>query len=284
MLLKSVVTVFVLTVTGQALAAEIVSLRADLADVGPGAKIWSKATEATIDLIAQPMYAPRPKVTTTSALKVRSLHDDKQVAFLLQWSDVDVDEAGKLGKFSDAVAIQFPVKPGDEPPTIVMGSKDDPVHIFHWRAQYQRDAERGKPTVKELYPNVNVDMYPLEYADHGRLKPPSESDREVYSPAVAMGNPQGYKKNGVDEIIAEGFTTSSVQKANGAKSAAQWKDKAWSVVITRPLVIEGGSSLVEGKNSFAGFAVWQGGKGEVGSRKSVTMSWTPLKIAKEEVK
>jgi hypothetical protein len=48
------------------------------------------------------------------------------------------------------------------------------------------------------------------------------------------------------------------------------------LVIARRLVIEGGSVLAPADRSFLGFAIWQGGESEVGSRKSVTMTWTPL--------
>ncbi len=52
----------------------------------------------------------------------------------------------------------------------------------------------------------------------------------------------------------------------------------WTLVIVRPLSIEGGSSLKSGGGANIAFAVWQGGKGEVGARKCVTMQWTPVVI------
>ena len=55
-------------------------------------------------------------------------------------------------------------------------------------------------------------------------------------------------------------------------------DGAWSLVIVRPLQRPGGSSFQPGDTTFAAFAVWQGGEGEVASRTSVTMSWTPLRF------
>jgi hypothetical protein len=162
-----------------------------------------------------------------------------------------------------------------------MGSPGDPVHLFHWRAQYQRDKEEGKPEVKKLYPNLNIDTYPMEYPDWGNLPKAGETAREGFSPGKAVGNPQSYQKTGVDEIIAEGFSTSSVIDAHDSDGKGVWKDGEWSVVITRPLKREGGSVLTAGKDSFIAFAVWQGGEGEVGARKSVTMMWTPLKIGQE---
>jgi len=255
-------------------------VKADIAAPDPTAAFWKEAPSTVVSLMAQPMVTPRPESTLTNEVKVQAVHDGKNIAFRLTWKDAEPSEAGPLGTFSDAAAIQFPVKAGDTPPPVMMGAKDNPVHIFHWRAQYQRDAERGKPTMKDLYPNLNVDMYPMEFADMGNLTKKGDAEREQYSPGRSAGNPQAYAKSGVDEIVAEGFSTSSVQAGRGGQGKAIWKDGEWSLVITRPLSSEGGSMLTPGASSFVAFAVWQGGAGEVGSRKCVTMMWTPLTLAR----
>lgn len=263
-------------------SAEIVAkaVRGDLSQPDPKAAWWANAAVEKVTLMAQPMAIPRPAVTTTGEIAVQAVHDGKWLSVRLTWADPDKSEAGHLGEFSDGVAVQFPVKSNDAPPPVFMGGKDNPVHIFHWRAQYQRDKERGKPTMKDLYPNMSVDAYPMEFKDMGKLGVLSDEAREQFSPGVAEGNPQSYAKTGVDEVVAEGFSTSSVQGNGHGTSAAQghWADGKWSVVITRELTREGGSVLTAGGKTFVGFAVWQGGKDEVGSRKSVTMAWTPLKI------
>ncbi|MFZ5442113.1 MAG: ethylbenzene dehydrogenase-related protein [Myxococcota bacterium] len=256
-------------------------VKADLSKPDPSAAFWRSApAPLVVTLMSQPMVTPRPEATTTAEVKVQAVHDGTRIAFLLTWKDDGVDEAGPLGKFSDAAAIQFPVERGDTPPPVMMGVKDHPVHIFHWRAQYQRDAERGKPTPKDLYPNLNVDMYPMEFKDMGSVSAKGDVERDQYSPGRAMGNPQAYSKTGVDEIIAEGYSTSSVQEGHGGLGRAVWSDGEWHLVITRPLKSEGGSVLEPGGRSFAGFAVWQGGRDEVGSRKCVTMLWTPVELAR----
>lgn len=250
---------------------------ADLSKADPAAAYWAQAPVETVSLMAQPMIAPRPAKTNTEAMQVQAVHDGKRLALRLSWKDKDVSEAGRLGTFSDAAAVQFPVKGGDAPPAVMMGSKGDPVHIFHWRAQYQRDREKGKPGVKDLYPNASIDIYPLEFpAEAGPEATPRE--REQFSPGTAEGNPQAFTKTGVDEILAEGFSTSSVQAGHQSDGQAIWKDGTWTLVITRPLAIEGGSSLSPGGKSFVAFAAWQGGEGEVGSRKCVTMAWTGLAV------
>lgn len=253
----------------------------DLTRPDPKGKYWDRAEAAEVSLMAQPMIVPRPAATTTSLVKVQAVHDGKRIAFRLTWADPELSEAGRLGEFSDAAAIQFPAKDSGTVPAVMMGNKDNGVHIFHWRAQYQRDAERGKPTVKELYPNVSTDMYPMEFADPKASGAATEQDREKFSPGRAEGNPQSYAKTGVDEVIAEGFSTSSVQEGHQSAGKAVWEAGKWTLVISRALAIDGGSTLVPGKPGWMAFAVWQGGEAEVGSRKSVTMAWTALQVAEK---
>lgn len=276
----SALLLFVCGVANASWAQGIVAkpVTADVSKPDVKAAFWGNVPGEQVTLMAQPMIAPRPKTTTTSTVTIQAVHDGKWIAFRLRWRDTDQSEAGKLGEFSDGAAIQFPIKESDAPPAVFMGAKDNPVHIFHWRAQYQRDAERGKPEMKELYPNMMIDMYPLEYADHGKLEKPTDAQREKFSPGKAEGNPQAFTKTGVDEIYAEGFSTSSVQEGRGSQGRAVWENGEWTLVITREIKREGGSTLRQGHKNFAAFAIWQGGAGEVGSRKSVTMQWTPVVI------
>jgi hypothetical protein len=267
-----------------ALASEIKvgKTTSDLSKQAFDEAIWKDVKSESVSLMAQPMAIPRPKTTTTAALQVQALQDGQWIAFRLRWRADQKSEAGRLGEFSDAVAMQFPVKEGSPPP-IFMGAKDNPVHIFHWRAQYQRDLEKGKPEMKDLYPNMNPDMYPMEFKDPGHVKDLTEEKREVYSPGKAAGNPQSYQKaSAVDEIFAEGFGSSSVIENRMAIGKGVYNKGEWSVVIARPLKRENGSVLDPTKNSFVAFAVWQGAKQEVGARKCVTMAWVPLQMSGEQ--
>ncbi|MFO0547756.1 MAG: cytochrome-c oxidase, cbb3-type subunit I [Polyangiaceae bacterium] len=254
---------------------EIKRVDDDVSKPDPDAAYWASGVPGTVTLTAQPMVTPRPETTTTDSVTVVAVHDAKNAAFLLKWKDTEVSEAGRLGEFSDAFALEFPLNSSGPLPPVMMGSKGQPVHLFHWRAQYQRDAERGKPEMKDLYPNMSIDMYPMEFAN---APGGSKAEGEKFSPGVAVGNPQSYQKTGVDEIVAEGFSTSAVQEGHGSTGRGTWKDGEWRLVIVRPLVIEGGSELKSGADGNIGFAAWQGGKGEVGSRKCVTMQWTPFHV------
>lgn len=242
------------------------------------AEYWEDAPEVTVNLMAQMIVNPKPAEVKTDSVRIRIVHDGTFVAFRMQWRDTEVSEAGRLAEYSDAVALQFPVRDNAAPPPIFMGAVDDPVHIFHWRAQYQHDAEHGKKTVKDIYPNMSADMYPNDFPDRGNLKPATQEEVDVFLPAVATGNPQSSPKNAVDEMMSEGFGTSAVIAGGCARGRGAWRDGAWVVVISRALACPNGSTLVEGEGSAYGVAVWQGGAGEVGSRKSITMMWTGFRI------
>lgn len=136
----------------------------DLSKIDHAAAYWKEAPVQEISLLAQPMITPRPKECTTPSLKVQAVHDGNRLALRFTWKDAERSEAGRLGEFSDALAIQFPALPVEVPPVIFMGTPGNGVHIFHWRAQYQRDHEKGKPTMRDLYPNMSIDMYPIEYS------------------------------------------------------------------------------------------------------------------------
>ncbi len=264
-------------VPAAAFAADIqaVHVGENVSYANPEASYWTKAPAVDVTLMAQPMALPRPATTTTSTVKVQAVHDGKWIAFRMTWQDPEQSNAGHLGEYSDGVAVQFPLKEGTMPP-VFMGAKGLPVHIYHWRAQYRQDRLKGKPTMKELYPNMAVDMYPLEFINPGAVGQFQESEKEKFSPGRVSGNPQSYAKTGVDEIYAEGFSTSSVQEGHGSVADARWENGTWVVVISRLLAPEGGSTLTPGGKGWAAFAVWQGGKGEVGSRKCVTMMWTQV--------
>lgn len=249
-------------------------VEADLSAADPWAAYWSASRPASFALIAQPMLPPRPERVTTEGIEVQALHDGTRVAFRLRWQDPQVSEAGPVGESSDAVALQFPVA-ADHLPPMTMGAIGKPVHIFHWRAQYQRDAEHGKPEVAALYPNASVDMYAMDFKE---ARGGTDEEKEQFHPGVALGNPQSYRKTGVDELLAEGFATSAVQAGRGSAARGEWRDGFWTVVITRPLATEGGSTLSPGAASAIAWAVWQGSEHEVGSRKCVAVNWVPLKL------
>jgi len=271
-----------------ALCAEAVVVRSTTENLSKNASepaLWKDAEIEAVDLVAQPGAIPMPKETQTEKAELQALSDGKWIAVRVSWSDTERSEDGPFGKFSDGVALQFPRTRTEEPPNIMMGEAGAPVHIVHWKTAFQRDAEKGMKRVGEIYPNMAIDMYPMEYKNGAKLPKFTQEQINTYSHGRAAGNPQSSPKTrGVDEIVAEGFGSSQVIEKTEAYGRGEWKDGKWSVVIAKPIAQKSGSVLDKKNKNFMALAIWQGGKNEVGSRKSVTLSWIELLWKKEETK
>lgn len=245
-----------------------------LAAPDPRAPFWETVPRGAVTLLAQPMVTPRPEKLLTEQVVVQALHNDAHLALRIVWEDTEESRGGHLAEYSDAVGLQFPTDGSPNTP-VMMGAKGLPVHILHWRAQYQLDEEQGKPEISALYPFGTTDAYAMDFKE---AKSGTPEQKESFLPARALGNPQSYRKKAVDEITAEGFFTSSVLEPGGAVGKGEFDGERWAVVFVRPLEAPGRSTLKVGAVNQIAFAVWQGGAGEVGSRKAVMLSWLPLRL------
>lgn len=255
---------------------ELVVQRSDqiLEKPDPQAEFWAAVPRGTVTLLAQPMLTPRPEKLLTEHVIVQAVHDGTRLAIRVVWEDTEVSQGGRLSEYSDAVALQFPSDGSPNTP-VMMGARGLPVHILHWRAQYQQDEEEGKPEISKLYPFGTVDAYAMDFKE---AKGGTLEEKESFLPARALGNPQAYRKKAVDELSAEGFGTSAVMEPMGAVGKGAFDGHRWAVVFVRPLDEPGRSTLKLASIHHIAFAVWQGGSGEVGSRKAITMSWLPLRL------
>lgn len=67
-----------------------------------------------------------------ASLSVRSAHNGKEIALLLEWADSTQNLDFLDGKSPDGAGVLFPVK-GDAP-LLSMGSEGQPVNAWYWRA------------------------------------------------------------------------------------------------------------------------------------------------------
>ena len=130
--------------------------------LNPADKAWNNAK--TVDIHMQAQRSIRPGINTPSvpSVKVSSLNNGSEIAFRLEWQDQTRNDTTNMpDKFSDACAIQFPVKKGDTAPSYMMGDDEKFVHIIHWKSAWEKDIAEGYQDVEHAYPNYNVDGYPL---------------------------------------------------------------------------------------------------------------------------
>ncbi|GBD25181.1 Chlorate reductase subunit gamma [bacterium HR30] len=240
--------------------------------VDPSAPLWRDARPVDVTLLPQTIVVPQKPDAAVRQLQVRAAHNAQWLAFRLEWADPTESNHIVLDNFGDQVAVELPVDPHGPAPSPMMGNPGGRVNIMQWRAAFQRDIDRGPPTVQSLYPNAWADVYPDQVL--------SVSDARAYTGALGVENPiSRAAASPVLDQMAEGWGTMTVKPEQYAVGRGVWKDGRWAVVIARPLVSDdlNGPRLARGDRTVVAFAVWEGGNGEVGSRKSWS-TWVPLVI------
>lgn len=260
---------FVLAFLGSLVAqAQSVKLTAQFVNQeltpNPTAQIWSQAQPVTIALSPQQIAQPFGG-GATKELQVRALHNGRLIAFLLEWADATQDrELAQTDRFSDAVAVQFPVELGANPSPF-MGDARQAVNIWHWQAAWQRDIdEGGLADVDRTYPPYASEVPYGIYVGHDVGNWRSQRDR----------------KTPVENLIAQGFGTLTHQELQHVLGRGVWENGRWRVIFVRALHtgLRGDASFEVGQKSFVNFAVWDGSSGERGARKSVSLTWHELTL------
>lgn len=215
-------------------------------------------------------------------LKVQALHDGQTLAIRLTWNDATRnDRIVRIQDFEDMAAVQL--FKGAREPFIGMGMADRAVDVWLWRASWS-----GNPAtysdVDNAYPNMEVDMYPLERrADGGSLhalgqQPPG------FITADAVGNLRSdfSARFSAHNLEAKGVGTMTMRPKLSQLVAANgvWKDGHWTVVLKRPLqskAADTGISLMPGDTLSIAVAIWDGAARDRNGQKLVSI-WHDLKL------
>lgn len=244
----------------------------------PKAPEWQRGEGVAVVLNGQAVTEPMVLEASVGQVTVKSLNNGREIAFRLSWQDPTADRFHAVGRFSDAAAVQVPYRPSDEVP-VTMGGPGDRVLILHWAAFRQENVENGYADVAKLHPNAAWDWYP-------HAEPPyhyPEDWRNQYA-LNYLGGEKVFRKNTlatpVREVVAEGFGSSTWKDVQRADGRGVYRDGAWDVVLRRSFVEENTSNPEwgPGEQTFATFAIWEGGSGERGARKALGYVWTPLHI------
>jgi hypothetical protein len=240
--------------------------------------LWKTAPSVEVPLAGQTVTKPMELGLPVSSLKVKSLNNGREIAFLLVWEDKTKDSFHLINRFSDAVAVQIPYQPTDQVP-VTMGANKQRVLILHWTAFRQENLEGGYSDVSKIHPNYAYDWYP--HAKPPYLYPKDWANQ--YALAY-IGGEKVFRKNTfktpVREVVAEGFGSSTWKDVQSAQGKGIYRNGKWYVVIKREFVVENTSnpSWGPGKTTYATFAVWDGSSGHRGARKVLSYQWFKLKI------
>lgn len=238
----------------------------------PLSKTWSGMDAFVTKMVAQNITTPVQKTVEVAELRVRSLHNGKELAVHLEWADATDDHQESIAVFQDAVAIQFEVDPA-KAPSFTMGNVDGPVHICQWRASWQADIDQGHQGVKSLFPNAYNDVTPESLM-------PKDAATKFY-PARVAGNRQSEheRKSPVEELTAIGFGSLTNHSTQDATGKGVHKNRRWSVVIALPMngTDKTKASIKPGEARNIAFAVWNGSKGQRGARKQY-YPWASMQV------
>lgn len=253
-----------------------VRVRPPVPATDPDSAVWARARPLTIAVMGQLMVTPMKMEPSVTALRARALHDGRRIAFLLEWTDPRADALSiKTVQFKDGCGVQLAPHPAP-PAAWMMGSPEVPVTMIHWRADWQRDIDRGFQDLEVVFPNVAVDFYPpLVGVKHPpRLPDAYPPGTRTWLPGWHVGNPlsQPLKRTPVEKMVAIGPGTVEQLPTQDAVGRGRWRERAWKVALARNLRAADDREIVlaPGKTYSVAFAVWAGSERDVGGRKSIT--------------
>ena len=226
----------------------------------PSASVWKRSIPIEVPLSAQRTVPPMGGGAHT--VTIRALHDGQRLYVRVEWSDNTRDMlTDGVTKFSDGAAIEYPVTAGAQVPAFCMGNPDAPVNIWHWKASWQADVERGGPVdITDAHPNMQVDVYPFENED-------------TFYPPRAVGNVPARinRTSPIDNLLAGSFGTLTAAQDQMVQGVGVWHDGKWRVVFARDLSVTGDyTQFKPGETTNIAFAVWDGAKNERDGIKSVS--------------
>ncbi len=247
---------------------------------GPEDAVWETLETIELPLAGQIVASPRFWTPSANSIRIKSVYNDKNIAFLLEWDD-RTDEQGEV--YSDAVALQFPTKPpeGLKKPYFAMGDSSNNVELLHWRAYDESVLAAQQSTDDSIETETDGGEDVEEEA--GEEEAEAATEQEVENAVEEEEAIEEFKDFvTIKEMNAKGFKRLSVQpdKSQNSKGKGHWKNGKWQVMITRPLVTGDKKTDVQfekGKLIPYALAVWDGSNSEIKGQKSIS-SWYYLTL------
>jgi complex iron-sulfur molybdoenzyme family reductase subunit gamma len=235
----------------------------------PADSVWNKGAPIQVPLSGQNVVPP--KGGDQGTVTARALTYDGKLYIRMEWNDDTEDGlTGQQNQFSDAAAVQFPVQHGESVPAFCMGSLDTPVNIWQWKATWQTGTGASIQAVEDVYPNMDVDLYPFE-------------DEAEFYPAAFSGNivARADRTSAADNLLAGSFGTLTAAEDQMVAGQGAWDDGKWQVVFARDLTVnEEYAQFAEGDSTNVAFAVWDGTEAQRDGTKSVSQFLT-LEVSSE---
>lgn len=249
-------------------AQESVVVRAKLIQgevpTDPMAPIWNTLQATEFPMSPQVHWQKRIGQVTARSVKVRGVHNNKQIAFMVEYADPTEDPA-------DAAALEFMV--GDKKAHFAHGQpmaqvEGGPVNIWYWRNDTPGATDMSAMGFGTLKKQAQQDVQAKGVWKDEKTKIQFK-ERKLAPKKDAKGEPAKDPKTG--EPLFEEETKVVEQETSGV----------WRVVFTRALTTTDKEDVQIQTGTFpnVAFAVWDGKKlesgdlKESGSQKAITSWW-----------
>ncbi len=251
-----------------AAAQESVVVRAKLIQgevpTDPTAAVWNTVPATEFPLSPQVHWQKRIQQVTVRSVKVRGVHNNKQIAFLLEYADPTQDPA-------DAAALEFMV--GDKKAHFAHGQpmgqvEGGPVNIWYWRNDAPGAADMTAKGFGTLHKQASQDVQAKGVWKDEKTKIKFK-ERKLNVRKDPKGEPVKDPKTG--DVLFDEETKVVEQEVSGV----------WRVVFTRALTTADKEDVQIQTGTFpnVAFAVWDGKKlesgdlKESGSQKAISSWW-----------
>lgn len=187
----------------------------DLSAPDPASPIWKKAP--AVDVLLRPLWFKEGYV---GQVRVRSLHNGKEIAFLLEWDDPTRNgDILRTQDFRDAAALQFPTK-ADGVPSFPMGETGQVVNIWQWKAD--REGNGRGPVENLAAAGFGTLTTQLSQDIKGKGTWTKGRWRVAFSRAMAGGGEAVEFASGKVVPVAFAVWNGALSQQDGEKSVSTW--------------------------------------------------------------
>jgi DMSO reductase family type II enzyme heme b subunit len=236
--------------------------------LNPADPLWDQAVALDVPLSGQVHVAPRNENPSVDLVTVRSLFNDKEVGFLMEWDDRTKD-----------------VK-NDEVPLPTTASTE--------AAKTEGEAKLPYPTYPVLYPPSKDNKFvPYNFRDAALIQFPVKLTGSSEKPHFFLGDGshpvnlwywmadknEDSQANPVEDQNANGYKSPAKNQPPDSQDVTgrgQFSNGRWRLVMKRALTTKDATNdiqLERGKLIPIAFHVWDGSNGETGLQRSIS-SWT----------
>jgi len=199
----------------------------------------------TVELGPQMITNPKWPDPSIKAVKIAGVQNETEIGLLLEWIDTSLENKIEVSAtHTDQAALMFPLNPGNELPSITMGSENEIVNIWQWRAIWE--SSLSSKGINRGFNSIN---------------------------ATSANN----HRSPIEDLTAAGYSTLTTQDEQNVLGRGVWQDKTWRVVFKRTLVNSDNADVQFKYSTVMAVAVWDGSNRERNGQKGIS-NWILLRL------